>query len=134
MAIVAAAVSGYLSINRLLDQPVACGPSHGCETVAQSEYSVLLGVVPVAYVGFGFSLVLVALAAAWWRRADRRALLAAYGLLLLGTLFAAYLTYLELFVINAICIWCAAFAGAVVVNLVLAGLAMRRSSGPAWAD
>ena len=51
-------------------------------------------------------------------------------MLLLGTLFVAYLTYLELFVIEAICVWCVAFAISIVVSLVIAGLAMGRSSGP----
>ena len=106
-----------------------CGPSHGCETVASSEYSEILG-VPVAFLGLAFSLVLVALAATWWRRADRRALFVAYGMLLLGTLSVAYLTFLELFVIEAICVWCVSFAIAVVVSLVIAGFAMGRSSRP----
>jgi uncharacterized membrane protein len=107
-----------------------CGPSQGCETVASSSYSAILG-VPVAYLGVGASIVLVACAVTWWRRADRRALLVAYGLLLFSTLFAAYLTYLELFEIHAICPWCVAFAVAIVVSLVLAGLALRLSSGGA---
>lgn len=123
----ATAVAAYLSVTRALGENAACGPSHGCETVASSEYSVILG-IPVAYLGLAFTLVLVACVAAWWRTADRRALLAAYGMLLLGTLFAAYLTYLELFVINAICLWCVTFAITVVGSLVIAGLAMRRSS------
>lgn len=128
VALAAAGVSGYLSVARLAGEPTVCGPSKGCETVAQSEYSMLFGALPVAYLGFAFSLVLVVLALVWWRRADRRALLGAYGLLLLGVLFVAYLTYLELFVIKAICVWCAAFAVTVVVDLGIAGLAMRRSS------
>lgn len=74
------------------------------------------------------------LAATWWRRGDRRVLLAAYGMLLLGTLFVAYLTYLELFVIEAICLWCASFAITIVVSLVIAGVGMRRSSRPASLD
>ena len=53
-----------------------------------------------------------------WRRrrsrggesADRRALYAAYGLGLAGLLAVAYLTYLEVFVIGAICVWCVTYA------------------------
>jgi uncharacterized membrane protein len=127
--LVASGVSGYLAVTRALGEAAVCGPSHGCETVASSEYSELFG-VPVAFLGLAFSLLLVALAATWWRRGDRRILLGAYGLLLLGTLFVAYLTYLELFVIEAICVWCVSFAIAVVVSLVIAGLAMGRSSRP----
>ena len=66
--------------------------------------------------------------AAWWLRGDRRVLLAAYGSLLLATLFAAWLTCLELFVIEAICPWCVAYAITVVLGLVVAGLAMVLTS------
>ncbi len=111
---------------RLLGESAVCGPSRGCETVAASEYSVALG-IPVAVWGVAFSLLAVGCALAWWRRADRRALLAVYGLLLLGTLAVACLTYVELFVIHAICAWCVAYAVAVVLALGVAGLALRRS-------
>ena len=111
---------------RLLGEAAVCGPSGGCETVAASEYSVVLG-IPVAVWGVAFSVVVVGCAVAWWRRAERRALLVAYGLLLLGTLAVAYLTYLELFVIHAICAWCVSYAVATVVSLVVAGLAVIRS-------
>jgi uncharacterized membrane protein len=124
--LVGVAIAAYLSIVRLAGESPACGPVHGCETVATSEYATLLGFLPVAFVGLVASLVIVTCAAIWWRRGDRRALLLAYGLLLLGTVFVAYLTYLELFVIHAVCAWCAAYAVATVTSLVLTGLALRR--------
>ena len=124
---VGAAVAGYLSLVRLLGQVAACGPSGGCETVAASAYSVVLG-VPVAVLGLGLSLVLVACATTWWLRAARQALLVAYGLLLFATAVVAYLTFLELFVIGAICPWCVGYAVTIVVSLVTAGLALRGSS------
>jgi uncharacterized membrane protein len=37
---------------------------------------------------------------------------------LVGTLFSAYLTYLELFVIHAICEWCVASAAVIVAALI----------------
>ena len=83
--------------------------------------------IPVAAWGVAFSLLVVGCGLAWWRSADRRALLLCYGLLLLGTLAVAYLTYLELFVIHAICAWCASYAITVVACLVVSGLALRRN-------
>ncbi len=83
--------------------------------------------IPVAVLGVLFSLAVLACAIAWWRSADRRALLLAYLLLLVGTLTVAYLTYLELFVIHAICLWCVSYAVAVVGSLGVSGLALRRS-------
>jgi uncharacterized membrane protein len=119
-------IAGYLAAVRFLGESAVCGPSKGCETVAASEYSVVLG-IPVAVWGVAFSLLVIGCGLVWWRRADRRALLLGYGLLLLGTLAVAYLTYLELFVIHAICAWCASYAITVVASLVVAGLALRRS-------
>jgi len=120
------AISGYLSVARAVGEAAVCGPSKGCETVASSEYSAVLG-IPVAFLGLGLSLVLLVLAGLWWLRRERRALLAAYSLLLLATLGVAYLTYLELFMIEAICPWCVAYAVTVVVSLITAGLALVRT-------
>lgn len=122
-----AGISGYLAAVKVLGTSAVCGPSHGCDLVAASEYATVLG-IPVAVYGFACSVVLVVLALAWWRMAERRALLAAYLLLLLSTAVVAYLTFLELFVIEAICLWCVSYAVSVIVSLVIAGLAMRRSS------
>ena len=126
LALIGLGVAGYLLAVRLLGEAPVCGPSAGCETVQQSKYSVFLG-IPVAGWGSAFSLAVAVLAVRWWRVADRRALLAAYVLLLAGTLGVAVLTYLELFVIHAICVWCVSFAVATVASLITAGLALRKS-------
>jgi uncharacterized membrane protein len=109
------AIAAYLLFTRLTGGIPACGTWSGCETVALSEYSTFLG-IPVALYGVGYSTAVLVFAVAWWRSGDRRALLAAYGLGFLGLLAVGYLTYLELFVIGAICIWCVAYAIAVVVT------------------
>ena len=127
LALAGAAISTYLSLVRATGGEAVCDPSRGCDVVAASPYAVLLG-IPVAYLGLVFSVVLVAVTATWWLRADRRALQGAWVLLLLGTFFVAYLTFLELFVIKAVCIWCATFALTIVAGLVTAAVAMRRST------
>jgi uncharacterized membrane protein len=127
LAVVGLAVAAYLAVTKLTGGAPVCGPLQGCETVASSDYSEVLG-IPVAVYGVAFSIVLVALSAAWWRRADRRALLGGYGLGLLGSLVVAGLTYLELFVIHAICAYCVVYAVTVVAGFVLAALAMREPS------
>ena len=127
LALAGTAISGYLSVVRVTGGNAVCDPSHGCDVVAASPYATILG-IPVAYLGLAFAITLIVLTAIWWLRADRRALQGAYALLLLGTLFVAYLTFLELFVIKAVCIWCAAFAVSIVTGLVIAAVAMRRST------
>ena len=124
LAVVGLLIAGYLSWTRLSGGLPVCGPLHGCETVALSPYSEILG-IPVAFLGVGFSLVLVGLSLVWWRTQDRRALIGLYGLGLLGVLFVAYLTYLELFVIGAVCVWCATYAVTIVAGWLVTVAAMR---------
>ena len=124
LAIVGLAAAAYLAVTKLLGQAPACGPLHGCEDVAASAYSELYG-IPVAVFGVAFSIVLTVLCIAWWRDGDRRALLGAYGLGLLGCFVVAGLTYVELFVIHAICVYCVTYALTVVAGFVVAALAVR---------
>ena len=124
LALAGLAIASDLLAVRLLGEAPACGPVRGCDTVAASEYATVLG-VPVALFGVGFSIALMAASAIWWRRRDRRALYAAYGLGLLGVVAVAYLTYLELFVIEAICVWCVSYAVTIVSGLIVSIFAVR---------
>jgi len=118
LAIAGLWIATYLLAVRLLGEAPACGPVKGCETVAASEYATVFG-IPVALFGVVFSVVLVAACLAWWRRADRRALYAAYGLALAGVIAVVYLTYLELFVIEAICVYCVTYAMTIAAGWVV---------------
>ena len=130
IAAVGVAIAAYLTVTKLSGGLPVCGPSHGCEDVALSEYSSIFG-IPTAAFGLVFSTVVALLGLGWWRLGDRRALVAAYGLGLFGILFVAYLTYLELFVIHAICVWCVGYGLTVVVGWVVALFAVRASARPA---
>jgi len=127
LALAGLAIATYLLAARISGEAPACGPVKGCETVAASEYATLFG-VPVALFGVGFSVILVAACVVWWRRADRRALYASYGLGLAGIIAVAYLTYLEVFVIGAICVWCAGYAVTIVAGWALTAIAALRTS------
>jgi uncharacterized membrane protein len=101
---------------------LACGAGE-CETVQLSRWATLLA-LPVAAWGVGFYAVvfLVAFLLVQERWAGSRNL----SLILLvltgwGVLFSAWLTYLELFVIHAICRWCVVSAA---IAVVLFGLAL----------
>lgn len=114
-----AAIAGYLVWvhYRGLD-PVCVGGGGGCERVQSSEYAELGG-VPVAVVGLAGHVGIVGALAV---RGEAGRLLGAF-LALVGFGFSAYLTYLELFVIEAICQWCVASA---VVMTALLGVALAR--------
>jgi uncharacterized membrane protein len=118
-------VAFYLVVTKLSGGLPVCGPVEGCDVVATSPYSVVFG-IPVALYGLGFSSLLVVLLAGWWRRGDRRWLWAAYALGLVGSVTVAYLTYLELFVIGAICIWCVTYGATVVAGWVAVAILLAR--------
>ena len=80
-------------------------------------------------VGAAASTVTLAGAMLWWLRADRRALLASYVVGLLSLPFLAWLTYLEFFVIEAICIWCISYAVAVTAGWIVATYVLWRGQG-----
>jgi uncharacterized membrane protein len=95
-------------------QPFCAGGSHGCERVQSSSYA-RVGGVPVALLGLaGYLAIAAALLAP-----GERARLAAAALAVSGFGFSAYLTYLELFVIDAICQWCVASAVLLTMLAVL---------------
>jgi uncharacterized membrane protein len=123
-------VSAYLYLYKIgRIGSLACG-SGECETVQLSQWSRFAG-LEVALIGMGgyAGLLLVSLAALQpglvARRWPTRVLVVLAGL---GVGFTVYLTYLELFVINAICRWCVASAVIIVSILIVALLDQRRFS------
>jgi uncharacterized membrane protein len=92
-----------------------------CETVNTSRWATFLG-LPVAAWGLGFYVATLGLVllGVQERYADSRAVsLALVGLTGWGVLFSGWLTYLELFVINAICMWCVISAIMVAIMFVI---------------
>lgn len=112
-------LASYLSVVELQGQLPYCGPLHGCVEVAQSPYS-RVGGIPVAVFGVGLSLVLLVLAYLWWRTGDGRLLAGHYALSLVGVMFEGYFTYVELFVLHAVCVWCAAYGISLVLRFLVA--------------
>ncbi len=129
IALVGLAIALYLTATKLSGGLPVCGPVKGCEDVARSDYSAILG-IPVAILGALFSTAIAILGLVWAFREDRRALLGAYGLGLFGLLFVAYLTYLELFVIHAVCVWCVGYGVSVVAGWLVALVAVRSGRSP----
>jgi uncharacterized membrane protein len=109
-------VATYLTLYKLgFIGTLSCSVG-SCETVQLSRWATFLG-LPVAVWGLGYYALVFALtlAGVQERFADSRGLSLALVLLTAwGLIFSAWLTYLELFVINAICQWC-------VVSAVIAG-------------
>ena len=112
---------------------LACGGSHGCETVKNSVYANLMG-IPLPSLGLVSYLGLLVLLLAQNQPAVRNRgwsafiALAIFGLSLIGVLYSAYLTYIELFVIYAVCRWCVASALIMVAIFILSIFNLRNNN------
>lgn len=124
LAAAGALISGYLTYTHYAHQPVVCAGLGSCATVQSSEYAELVG-VPVALLGLGMYIVIGVLALLAHR--PEWPALAAFGIALCGTLYSGYLTWIELAVLDAICLWCVASAAVIATAMVLAGVALRVS-------
>ena len=120
LSVIGMGVAFYLAFVETRNIKAVCGPVGDCNTVQSSPYAKLFGVLPVGVLGLaGY----VGILAAWFLgRFGRNSLarfapLALMGMALFGVLFTIYLTYLELFIIHAVCIWC--LSSAVIMAVIL---------------
>lgn len=118
----------YLSYVKFANtEPICIGGSSDCSLVQNSIYAYFLG-VPVAYLGL---LTYIALGILWIAKRwnfQGWALLATqlfWGVALFAALFSIYLTYIELFVLGAICQWCVASATVIVAIFIVSTSRLR---------
>ena len=130
LALLGILVASYLTLYKVGAIAELVCRTGSCETVQLSRWATFLG-LPVAAWGIVFYLVLIALALAGLqpRYADSRTV----SLVLVlwtgwGVLFSGWLTYLELFVINAICQWCVVSAVLVLLTFLVSVLDLRGRS------
>jgi uncharacterized membrane protein len=135
LVVVGVGVATYLSYIEITHAEAVCGPVGDCNTVNQSEYATLFGILPVGVLGLmGYALILVLWAWGLFGGGDsaKPAHLGLWGAALFGTVFSVYLTFLEPFVIGATCAWC--LTSAVVMTLLLwAGAPAARDAWPGQA-
>lgn len=120
--------SVYLTVLKVTENKQMCVQGAGdCWSVNTSPYSEVFG-IPVALLGAIAYIVLIAI----FFMENRAALLQQYGpylvfgITLTGTLFSAYLTYVEIAVIRAVCLFCVVSA---LIMLVLFVIAILRLIG-----
>lgn len=128
LALVGCFVALYLWLYKIgVIGGLQCG-SGSCEYVQTSRYGVFLG-VPVAFYGvLGYiGILIVALVGLQPRRLDRPGpTFLLVGMSGVGFLFTLYLTYVELFVLHAICRYCVASAGIITAILIAALLDLSK--------
>ncbi|MFN8497459.1 MAG: vitamin K epoxide reductase family protein [Anaerolineae bacterium] len=133
VAVLGLAVAGYLTYVETTSVRAICGPVGDCNAVQSSPYARLLGVVPVGVVG---ALGYIGILGVWLWQRFRSDWLAVYaplilfGMALFGVIFSLYLTYLEPFVIGAVCAWCLTSAVLITATLLLTVGPLVRAMAP----
>ena len=114
----------YLSWVKITHSQVYCGTSGECEIVNSSSYSEIGG-FPIAYLGMGAFLVILLLLYLEQRNEfwQENSPLFVFGICLIGVIYSAYLTYVEIWILRAICPYCVLSA---IAMLVLFGLSILR--------
>ena len=118
VALAGLGIAGYLTTVHYAGGTPVCAVAHGCATVQQSDYAAFAG-LPVAVLGLlGYVAILGSLArdGETWRTAAAFLSLAGLG-------FSAWLTYVELGVLHAVCIWC---VGSAICMALLAAVTIYR--------
>ena len=124
LAAIGLCVAAYLTYIHYEGIKPVCGLGGNCEKVQSSEWSKLAG-IPVALLGL---LAYAAILATLFVEREE-ALVAGALFALAGFGFSAYLTYRELFSIDAICPWCV--ASAVIMSLLAVVTTARLLMAPA---
>ena len=127
LTIIGLGIALYMTYVEMTHNQAVCGPVGNCNTVQESQYAYLFGILPVGLMGvIGY----IAIIAAWiiYRfgpdTTRKISIIAIWGMAWFGVLFSIYLTFLEPFVIGASCAWC--LSSAIVMTLIL-----WASTGPA---
>ena len=118
VALIGLGIAAYLTIVHYAGAAPACAIAHGCEVVQRSDYA-KVGGVPVALAGLvGYLALLGTLLRDGenWRTATAFLALAGLG-------FSLWLTWVEVGILHAICIWC---VGSALCMALLAGLSVAR--------
>ncbi|MCD6426317.1 MAG: vitamin K epoxide reductase family protein [Anaerolineales bacterium] len=128
LSVIGIGIAGYLAYVELNQVEAVCGPVGNCNTVQQSEYATLFGILPIGVMGIMGYLVIIIL---WLARLldlpgyTRILNLGLFGITLFGLLFSIYLTFLEPFVIGATCIWCLSSAVIMTILFLLAAIKLN---------
>ena len=115
-------LTAYLTFVHFNSGSLVCGLGD-CHTVQASEYATV-GPIPVAVLGLGMYVIVCLANLNALAQPTRMTVMVvtAFAVLLAGTLYAVYLTWLEVAVIRAICQWCVASALLSFLLLVIQSL------------
>lgn len=123
LSIIGVLIAIYVFQSFIRQTSIICVNS-GCEAVRKNPNSYIFG-FPVPGVGLvGYSLLAI-LAFLRTMSSDKRFLYGMLGISTFGIVFVSWFTYTEIFIIKAICTWCAVSAVNMLVIFLLTFASVR---------
>ena len=117
LSLVGIAIAIYVLQSFLRQSPIVCINS-GCEIVRKSIHSYPMGIPVPAFGLIGYTVLALC---SFLRTVSSKKIYVKimFGISLFGVSFVTWFTYTELFVIKAICTWCAISAGVMIIICIL---------------
>ncbi len=127
LALAGAVDSAYLAFLKFTGTVAACSDIGDCEAVNNSKYAEIGG-IPLALLGLlGYLAILAFLILETQFPSWRDSLhLGVFGFTLAGTIYSVYLTYIEIFVLHAVCPYCVISAVVMLLLFVISIVRLRR--------
>jgi uncharacterized membrane protein len=120
LLIIGVGLASYLTYTELTRSEVFCGGISHCQTVQDSQYSKIMGIMSIGEFGvIGYCCIGLSWIVHRLSRGMQKgiAAIAMFGFAIFGVSFSIYLTFLEPFVIGATCLWC--LSSATIMGLIL---------------
>ena len=133
LSVLAVGLTAYLTVTHYTDPAALACPETGivnCTLVTTSSWSEVFG-VPVALLGLVWAVAMAAACSPWgWRAKARRVDTLRTVLATAGAVTVVYLVYVELFRVDAICLWCTGVhvTAVALFGVILVARAVRRGS------
>lgn len=120
--------ASYLTAKHFLGTPINCSLLNGCEQVTNSPYSILFGFIPLALAGALYYLTVLIMTGLYIQTQNRLFFHIACALTIIGFTISAYLVYLQLFVIGAICLYCMGSATSSTILFITGLTSLKKDS------
>jgi len=127
IALLGLADASYLAIEHFKGEVPNCSIIEGCDVVTTSKYSVIFG-VPVALLGAMYYFVMATLMLFWIDQRKNNVLRLASYFSFAGLGASFYFVYIQLFILNAICLYCMGSAVSSTLIFIFSMLVLKKLS------
>lgn len=123
LSIIGLGDSIYLTIKHYTHSDINCSIFNGCDLVTTSTYSTILG-VPVALLGVIFYGFIFAFVLMHSRSKSKKSLVLLLSISSIGFLISMWFVYVQVFILEAICLYCVISAGISTTIFILSLILM----------